>query len=439
MVPATYVRLQSLPLTPNGKLDRKALPAPEDSAFGVRAEDPAPMQPRTPTELALARIWREMLGRDQVGVRDNFFDLGGHSLLAVRVVGQINRTFAIEMGVNALFRTPTIEAIAASIEQGRRSESDSPRLITFQAGHAGLPIYFVGAGPVEYRIAQSLGGERAIHAIEASLDPLAPITMEELGTRFGDALHGHAGASPCVIVGYSFKAKVAFEAARALQRTGGNVPVVVLIEGYAWSRFLKGVASETLQGLLRGPGPRASTNPTFAQELPAAFGHSWRLLWWMAWRLLWWMGRHKALWSVKSAMLTVDDASPDDSHPLSDWLDTEGRPLESAAGAKLCRHLVKSFRPRQVDAHGVLIRARFEGEENLSFHGFTNGWGGLFARSLEVIETTGDHVSLVSDERNRRELAGHLIAALDRYEAAQSVRSARSENASHVCELHADG
>ena len=49
------------------------------------------MPPETPTEKAIAEIWREVLGTEVVGVHDNFFDLGGHSLLAVTVISRISR------------------------------------------------------------------------------------------------------------------------------------------------------------------------------------------------------------------------------------------------------------------------------------------------------------------------------------------------------------
>jgi hypothetical protein len=86
MVPAAFVLLESLPLTPNGKVDRKALPAPG----GARPElDGVYVAPRSPVEEALAGIWRDVLGLEQLGVHDDFFELGGHSLLATQVVSRL--------------------------------------------------------------------------------------------------------------------------------------------------------------------------------------------------------------------------------------------------------------------------------------------------------------------------------------------------------------
>jgi hypothetical protein len=84
MIPSDFVFLDKLPLTPNGKVDRNALP----EAVEARPAERPLTQPRTPDESALAAIWREVLGRDQIGVDDNFFELGGHSLLATQVVSR---------------------------------------------------------------------------------------------------------------------------------------------------------------------------------------------------------------------------------------------------------------------------------------------------------------------------------------------------------------
>jgi acyl carrier protein len=113
MVPSTVTVLDALPLTAHGKVDRRALPVPE--AVGADAE--SFVAPRTPTEEAIARIWREVLGTDRVGVEDRFFDLGGHSLLATQVVTRIRETLRTDLPLRALFETPTVAALAARVER----------------------------------------------------------------------------------------------------------------------------------------------------------------------------------------------------------------------------------------------------------------------------------------------------------------------------------
>ncbi|WP_162887039.1 phosphopantetheine-binding protein, partial [Pseudomonas syringae] len=65
-----------------GKLDRKALPAPDRSALASRGYE----APEGDTEMAIARIWQDLLQLEQVGRHDHFFELGGHSLLAVKLI-----------------------------------------------------------------------------------------------------------------------------------------------------------------------------------------------------------------------------------------------------------------------------------------------------------------------------------------------------------------
>ena len=86
MLPQHYVTVDALPLTPNGKIDRKNLPAPV-GATGERTAQP----PATENEKVIAGIWATLLGQEEVGRHDNFFDLGGHSLLAVKAVLEIEK------------------------------------------------------------------------------------------------------------------------------------------------------------------------------------------------------------------------------------------------------------------------------------------------------------------------------------------------------------
>ena len=109
MVPAAFVPLDALPLTPNGKLDRRSLPAPTYAGT-------VPAEPMTEREHAVAALFAETLRVDAVAVDDDFFGLGGHSLLAAQLVNRIRASFGVDVDVTALFETPTVAGIVASID-----------------------------------------------------------------------------------------------------------------------------------------------------------------------------------------------------------------------------------------------------------------------------------------------------------------------------------
>jgi amino acid adenylation domain-containing protein len=75
---AVFTSLSAVSRLADGRPDRAALAA---RVAGGAAESP---RPSTPTELALAAVWSELLGVSQVELGDNFFDLGGSSLLAMQ-------------------------------------------------------------------------------------------------------------------------------------------------------------------------------------------------------------------------------------------------------------------------------------------------------------------------------------------------------------------
>ncbi|BDH71568.1 hypothetical protein MTP06_50170 [Streptomyces sp. PLM4] len=131
MIPALYIPLDRLPLTPSGKVDRRALPQPDTQTEPTNTTEHTP--PRTPTEHLLATTWATVLGTEEIGIHDNFFDLGGDSILSIQVVSHVRRELGARLSPRLLFAHPTVAELAVAVdaadadEAGQREASTVPR------------------------------------------------------------------------------------------------------------------------------------------------------------------------------------------------------------------------------------------------------------------------------------------------------------------------
>ena len=189
MVPAAYVVLDALPLTPNGKLDRRALPAPEGEAYGQRAY----AEPQGEIERALADIWSQLLGVEQVGRDDDFFELGGHSLLAIRLVSQIRERFDAELALATLFAQPRLAALARSVAAAGPSDlgaiAPADRSRPLPLSPAQQRLWFIAGVDAQASVAYHIPGALRLRgvldrvALRAALDHVVA-RHEALRTRF---------------------------------------------------------------------------------------------------------------------------------------------------------------------------------------------------------------------------------------------------------------
>jgi len=118
MVPAAIVLLEALPLTHNGKLDHKSLPAPDFAPAGRR-------EPRTSQEVLLARLFADILGLEQVGMDESFFDLGGDSILAIQLKARAQNA-GVAFDLAHLFDHQSVARLAA--------------IATFSVGGSARPV-----------------------------------------------------------------------------------------------------------------------------------------------------------------------------------------------------------------------------------------------------------------------------------------------------------
>jgi len=124
MVPSAFVQLDEMPLTPNAKVDRKALPAPEAvAARGAAAAEV--VAPEGELENRIAAAWRDVLGQETIGTKDNFFDIGGHSLLVVRLHRILKEQVERPLALTDLYRFPTIHSLAEWLQADASASSSA--------------------------------------------------------------------------------------------------------------------------------------------------------------------------------------------------------------------------------------------------------------------------------------------------------------------------
>jgi amino acid adenylation domain-containing protein len=125
MVPSSFVILEALPLTPNGKVDRKRLPLPDQARPDLQQEF---ITPRNALESVLTHMYSQLLGIEQVGIFDNFFDLGGHSLLATQLNSRLCEVFQLDMPLRTIFELPTVAGLAEAMTRQERHAGELERI-----------------------------------------------------------------------------------------------------------------------------------------------------------------------------------------------------------------------------------------------------------------------------------------------------------------------
>ncbi|MFI6730095.1 amino acid adenylation domain-containing protein, partial [Streptomyces atratus] len=166
MVPSAIVVLDAFPLTVNGKIDRPALPAPDLASARTRA-------PETPTEEALCALFAELLGLEEVGAEESFFELGGDSITAMLLVSRARRAGLVVRArqVHEL-RTPArLAGVATPVDGG----AEGPRVADSAVGEVPLT-------PVMREVLDRVGAE-GVRSVVQSMTVEAPARLDEGALR----------------------------------------------------------------------------------------------------------------------------------------------------------------------------------------------------------------------------------------------------------------
>lgn len=133
IVPYVYVHMDKLPRLANGKVNYKEL-----SNYDTKTEEETLVEPHNKTEEKLLAIWKDILGKEEIGVNQNFLQIGGHSLLIMTMITRINREFDVEISLGEIFAGATIERLARILREKQRAEPTELMMRAEQKAHYAL-------------------------------------------------------------------------------------------------------------------------------------------------------------------------------------------------------------------------------------------------------------------------------------------------------------
>jgi thioesterase domain-containing protein len=346
------VILEKLPITSNGKIDRKALPAPEPKRA---SSESFYIAPRTPTEDVLAAIWCEVLGVKEIGVHDNFFALGGHSLQVTQLLAKIERLFDQRVSVPVFFLNPTVEGLSRALQD---QDTSGHRLIHLTKGSAPGTLFFLDAGVGQCRLARLLKVPLASFATVISFQDLTleashgestntSVSVESMAAAHVALIRNAPRSGPCLLVGHSFGGTIAFEVAHQLRREDIAVEMIILLD--AWRK-----------------SPPSTLKSSLWRRVKTTVAVRSRLL-----RLA------ARLGSIKAGPARYED-------------DFAQRYEPSDVPAHFYLKLRENYCYRPLDIRAILLRTSDSTPRTME-------WDDLFSRGLDVVETPGDHWTLLKE------------------------------------------
>jgi len=229
-VPRRIVAVSELPRNTAGKIVRDTLSV----SFRHVADGEPARAPLSEAEILIADIWKELLGRADIGVDDDFFEKGGDSLLAVRMVLEVEALFDMKVPDETLFEAATIRHILRSLTE---DAGEPPQPIVKLRDGTGTPVFFfhgdfVAKGVYARRIASLLGAEHPFYLVMPYSTPGQPVpdTIEAMAADRLEGIRQAQPHGPYVMAGFCSGGLIAMDVARRLIAMGETVETVIIIE-----------------------------------------------------------------------------------------------------------------------------------------------------------------------------------------------------------------
>jgi non-ribosomal peptide synthase protein (TIGR01720 family) len=117
MLPADYFLVSKIPLNSNGKVDREALKGLEGN---TRTTKEVSVRPENEIEALLLKVWKEVLGRTDISVNDDFFMIGGDSIKAIQISSRLHKT-GYKVTIRDILNHSTLADLAPQVKKIKRA------------------------------------------------------------------------------------------------------------------------------------------------------------------------------------------------------------------------------------------------------------------------------------------------------------------------------
>ena len=365
MQPAGLRQVDEIPLDFNGRVDSKQLPAIE-LAFSA---DDQHREAQSTLQKTLVNTWKKVLGLKRVGLDDNFFEVGGHSLLAVKLVSSINKSLdGLELKVMDILKYPTVAGLAKFLGSDTGNKIDTPYILEYTETAAnfivpGMPGLADGYHDMSTRLHQQEGGVYGLQ-MKGFFGEQPLTTIEEMAAHNLSLIGQIHSGGKLNLYAHSYGGTVTYEMLHQLNRDQYEVGKVVFLDS----------TPHTI-----------SSSPT--EEGMIAVGKGVLLKYGL---------KDEAVF--KSLNQLIYQYEPDRwKHVLSDFLKSHIEAFDPEFFSRMLDTLMQSMA-----AEYQLKGAREDAIQLVIPNGSIGitderAWDGCF-REVDVINTTGDHFSMVSSQ-----------------------------------------
>jgi pimeloyl-ACP methyl ester carboxylesterase len=235
--------------------------------------------PESMLQFFILKVWQRLLGRDDIGIDDDFVTVGGDSDLAKKMMSTIQIAIGQKIYFQLTEGTTTIRAVEASIV--RQSQPPSKLLVRQKEGEGGPLLFCHGdyamRGLYASKIVETLIFDGAVYLVHPHPNPKPEMTIEDMAEAHIPEILTRHPDGPFRLIGYCNGGQLAWQIAHRLEELDRRVELVVLVETISLNarRYMR-VLSWLIR-IIRSTGPRALREKAWLEWMDFAWKRTCRL------------------------------------------------------------------------------------------------------------------------------------------------------------------